>query len=358
MNDNISISIIIPVYSAEKYLRQCLDSIINQTFKDFECICVNDGSTDKSLSILQEYANKDNRIKIISQKNIGVAKSRNNGLSVAMGEYILFVDSDDFIDSKFCEVLYTDALKYKSDLVFGGIYTYYSDNHKRNCNVLKEFCKEKADNCFIKHISIDEKDRPFFFSKFYRGHIVTWGRLIRKQLLKDNEIYFYKERNAEDYAFTALNLLYTNNIVIDETVNYYYRKGISNCLSKKDDIWVKSILKNFKTLKEDLINRKQNKEDIIKLIDIAVIDILFGYYDNWNCGRLSGCSIKAVKEIFLLIKDDYFKFFNLENILNNCDSKIIKIKYTLFCYALKHNFYLFPKMMRILRNILRIFYFK
>ena len=111
MNNNISISIVVPVYNVEKYLRQCLDSIINQTFKDFECICVNDGSTDKSLSILQEYANKDNRIKIIPQKNIGLAGARNTALSVASGKYVLFVDSDDYIDINLCEALYKDAIE-------------------------------------------------------------------------------------------------------------------------------------------------------------------------------------------------------------------------------------------------------
>ena len=172
------ISIILPVYNVEKYLKQCLDSIINQTFTDFECICVNDGSTDSSLKILQQYASKDNRFKIINQENKGLSESRNIGLSVAIGDYILFIDSDDFIDNNFCEVLYMDTIKYKAELVFGGIYKYYSDKQKCKCNVLKEFCQEKSDNCSTKHISIDEKNRPFFFSKFYQGHVVAWGRLI------------------------------------------------------------------------------------------------------------------------------------------------------------------------------------
>ena len=354
------ISIILPVYNVEKYLKQCLDSIIKQTFTDFECICVNDGSTDSSLKILQEYASKDNRFKIINQENKGLAESRNIGLSVAIGDYVLFIDSDDFIDNNFCEVLYVDAIKYKAELVFGGIYTYYSDKQKCKCNVLKEFCKEKSDNCSTKHISIDEKNRPFFFSKFYQGHVVVWRRLIHKQFLENNKIYFYKERTAEDFCFTALNLLYAKSIVIDETVSYYYRRGISNnlSLSNKTNDLIKSMLKNFKTLKEDLIDRKQNKDDIVKLVDFAVVDVLFGYYDKWNCGILSRCSIKTIKEIFQLTKNDYFQFFNLKNILNNCDNQIIKIKYTLFCFALKHNIYFLPKIMRVLRNIFRIFYFK
>ncbi len=129
MNNNISISIVVPVYNVEKYLRQCLDSIINQTFKDFECIC-DDGSTDKSLSILQEYANKDNRIKIISQKNIGLAGARNTALSVASGKYVLFVDSDDYIDINLCEALYKDAVKYNSDIAFAERLDFYDTKEK------------------------------------------------------------------------------------------------------------------------------------------------------------------------------------------------------------------------------------
>ena len=102
----VKISIIVPVYNTEPYLEQCLDSIINQTLEDIEIICVNDGSTDNSLSVLEEYASKDNRIKIINQENEGPGFARNNGLKSVNGEYVLFVDSDDWIELNTCEALY------------------------------------------------------------------------------------------------------------------------------------------------------------------------------------------------------------------------------------------------------------
>ena len=98
-NLNIKFSIIIPVYNVEKFLRESLDSIVAQTFKDFEVICVNDGSTDNSLEILKEYANNDSRIKVISQENQGQGVARNNAIDIAQGKYLLFVDPDDFIES-------------------------------------------------------------------------------------------------------------------------------------------------------------------------------------------------------------------------------------------------------------------
>ena len=99
------ISVIVPVYKVEKFLPKCLESLINQTLKDIEIICINDGSPDNSLKILEEYAKKDSRIKIINQKNAGPSVARNNGMSAASGEYIGFVDSDDWIDLDFYEKL-------------------------------------------------------------------------------------------------------------------------------------------------------------------------------------------------------------------------------------------------------------
>ncbi len=113
----LKVSLIIPVYNTEKYLRQCLDSVISQTFKEFECICINDGSTDNSLPILQEYINKDIRFKLIDKKNEGVSVARNTGIQNATGKYIVFIDSDDWITKDYIEVLYNTIEKYDCDLV-------------------------------------------------------------------------------------------------------------------------------------------------------------------------------------------------------------------------------------------------
>ena len=101
------ISFIIPVYNVEEYLGQCLDSVLAQSYEDFEAICIDDGSTDSSLNILKKYEKKDKRIKIISQKNQGVSVARNAGLDAARGEYISFVDSDDAIDAEFIKTMLT-----------------------------------------------------------------------------------------------------------------------------------------------------------------------------------------------------------------------------------------------------------
>ena len=130
------ISIIIPVYNVSKYLRVCLDSVINQTYKDLEIICINDGSLDNSLDILKEYSNKDNRIIIIDKKNSGVSAARNDGIERSSGEYLFFIDSDDYIDNDFIEVFYNNAKKNDSDLV---ILSNFWNLDKRVNNIILHF---------------------------------------------------------------------------------------------------------------------------------------------------------------------------------------------------------------------------
>ena len=113
------VSVIVPVYNTEQYLNRCLDSLINQTLKDIEIICINDGSTDNSLNILKEYANKDNRIVIIDNKHSGVGATRNLGLKKATGTYIGFCDSDDYVDTTFYENLYNFSKQIPYDIIRG-----------------------------------------------------------------------------------------------------------------------------------------------------------------------------------------------------------------------------------------------
>ena len=118
------VSVIIPVYNTEKYLRECLESVISQTFTDIEIICVNDGSTDSSLAILEEYASNDKRIKVLKQKNKGAGSARNFGLKYATGEFLSFLDSDDFFENNFIEQMYSKAKETNADLVMCAVNGY------------------------------------------------------------------------------------------------------------------------------------------------------------------------------------------------------------------------------------------
>ena len=116
MKKNPEISVIIPIYNGEKYLKECLDSVINQTFKDIEIICVNDGSTDDTSKILNFYSKKDNRIIIINQPNSGAGAARNNALKIATGKYLSILDADDIFETNMLEIAYHKAEKFKADI--------------------------------------------------------------------------------------------------------------------------------------------------------------------------------------------------------------------------------------------------
>ena len=145
MINNPKVSVIVPVYNVEKYLKRCLDSLINQTLKDIEIIVVNDGSTDNSLDILNKYAENDSRIKVIDKENSGVSDCRNIAMKQMKGKYIMFVDSDDWIDNNALEIMYTKIEEEKSDVVM--------------CTYMREFTNHSKEKIFnLPEIELYEKD--------------------------------------------------------------------------------------------------------------------------------------------------------------------------------------------------------
>ena len=197
------VSVIIPVYNTEKYLKKCLDSVCNQTLSDIEIICVNDCSPDNSLAILNEYAAKDSRIKVIDFKeNKGAAVARNTGIDVACGEYIGFVDSDDFVDLDFYEKLYTKALETDADCVKSNL-------------IFEDFINETKNK---EYHNLPEVRK----NKLNLNHIPT--TLIKKNFLSGNNIAFPESlKNAEDCIFEVMVGALANKIKIVESVFYHYR---------------------------------------------------------------------------------------------------------------------------------------
>ncbi|MCM1103727.1 MAG: glycosyltransferase [Clostridium sp.] len=186
------VSVLIPVYNVENYIEQCLESVIAQTLKDIEIICVNDGSTDFSLDILKKYAVKDSRIKIINKENGGLPSARNAGLDAATGEYISFVDSDDYVQSNMMSVLYKNAKKTKAEIVICG------------ANVFPE--TPRADSWFYQALSPERKfyevcsDELLFENRASRPFI--WRIFVKRDLIERN--HFRLDENihiGEDNAF-------------------------------------------------------------------------------------------------------------------------------------------------------------
>ena len=236
-NSNIKISIIVPVYNVENYLRQSLESIINQTYINLEIICVNDGSTDNSLMILKEYEKKDKRIKVISQNNKGLAGTKNVGMKIATGDYITFVDSDDYIDLNVYEKCIESIIKYKPDIVVYQIH----------------FEKSKKQRIIKGKIYINDSLSAIKNNKVFPS---SCNKVFKKKLL-ENEYFMEDIKYAEDLLFRDMIFPKASIIVLVPKISYHYRNirigSLENSLKIKTKInaFIKGINYLFKYYKKN-----------------------------------------------------------------------------------------------------------
>jgi len=215
----MNLSIIVPVYNTEKFLQKCLDSLINQTLKNIEIICINDGSKDNSLEILEEYSKKDERIKIISQENKKQGAARNAGLKIANGEYIGFVDSDDWVDLNYFEILYKKAKENDCDIALADYIRIGKNCQKKRLNINNE---EIATNIQDKIDICKQAKHPCPTNKIYK-----------KEMLLKNNIFFPEGMICEDKIFTLKAVYYANKIISVPNVYYYYFKNPNSTVTTK-----------------------------------------------------------------------------------------------------------------------------
>ncbi len=218
------ISVIIPVYNCEKYLRQCLDSVVNQSFKDIEIICVNDGSTDSSEAILKEYKNSDERFKIICQSNGGAGKARNTGLKAAKGKYLSFLDSDDYFEENMLELAYREICDKKASFV-----VYRSDAFE-------------VDGDFIPmpwtiHMDKIDQEEPITFRsaecncfKALMGW--AWDKLYDAEFIRRNDLVFQELRTTNDMCFVFSALLLADRYSIIDQILAHHRRNVQSSLSQ------------------------------------------------------------------------------------------------------------------------------
>jgi Glycosyltransferases, probably involved in cell wall biogenesis len=240
------ISVIIPVYNAGKYLVRCLDSVIFSSCKNIEIIVINDGSTDNSGEICNEYAIRDKRIQVIHQKNSGAATARNAGLKIAAGKYIGFVDSDDYIDADFYEKLYLKAIETNSDIVKGQ--RYELKNGKPSLKWIKfSYKKVKKISRFSSNIKI-KKNRGYFYSNF-------WAAIYRHDFLKENGIDFPVEIvTGQDIVFLTKSVCLANKIeFVDGAYYNYFRRADSLDSPILDNTKIKSKISSVELI-IDFIN--------------------------------------------------------------------------------------------------------
>ncbi|MCK4650245.1 glycosyltransferase family 2 protein [Candidatus Pacearchaeota archaeon] len=209
------ISIIMPVYNSEKYLKKSIGSVLNQTLREIELICINDCSTDNSLKILMGFQKKDKRIKILSnKKNIGPGESRNIGINIAKGEYVCFLDSDDWLEKNACEILIKKAKSGGADIVYIRPKIVFSNRIILDKRLLTEKDASSIDKVFRKNLMRKVAWAP-------------WSKMIKRDILLKNKIFFPKIHIAEDMDFSARVIYFSKKITFAEEYlyNYYVREG-------------------------------------------------------------------------------------------------------------------------------------
>lgn len=220
--ENPKVSIIVPIYNVEKYLDRCMDSLLNQTLKDIEIIMVDDGSPDNCPKMCDEYAKKDARIKVVHKKNGGLADARNAGLDVAIGRYIAFVDSDDFVKTEMYEQLYDQAEKAKADTIYCGFYKYWSADNVKEFKNVQRTTIFKGDG--VTELALDFVGSPVNEKKDWKYEMSVWHSLYSNAIIQKQHIRFRSEREilSEDIVFQELYLPHAMKVVYLSAPYYYY----------------------------------------------------------------------------------------------------------------------------------------
>lgn len=269
-----AISVIVPVYNAEKYLHRCIDSILAQSFTDFELLLINDGSRDKSGKICDEYALKDSRIRVFHKENEGASSARNLGLDNICGEWITFVDSDDWIDAELYEKMLVSALTTDSDIVVCGVKI--EDDDK--CLSRLECPQSYASKASLSNLHMIEG--PIYSS--------LWNKLIKKSLFKNYNIRFEPRLRMWDDLYVILRIRYFNpKINVIENIYYHYimtdspsitKSGMSSKVSSQ--LLCASLLSTF------LKSHKMQQRYLVlsNWLKFHAKAALFdkGYYNDWK----------------------------------------------------------------------------
>lgn len=247
---NPKISIVMPVYNSEKYLREAINSLQNQTYKEFEIICVDDGSTDQSLSILKKLQSEDSRIKIIQQQNLFAGVARNNGLQEATGKYIMFLDSDDIFEKNMLSYLVEKAEKNQTDIVFFGFYHFKQDIRHRSMMGIPYACKKITS-------AVEHKNNLFQI-----GQGVPWNRFYNLEFIKKTGLQFQGLQSNNDVFFSKAIMLYANRMLFLKKRFVNYRVSNENSLQGSYKLASGNFSKCVEALFEEL--QKMNMYDEYK----------------------------------------------------------------------------------------------
>jgi len=305
----LKISIIVPVYKVRDYIIRCMDSLINQTFKNFEIIIINDETPDDSIDLIQEKYN-DSRIKIFNKKNGGAASARNYGVKKARGDYLFFVDPDDFIELNTLELMYQAAINNYSDLVFCDYYKYYNENNYSKVSLIEHY----------------QKDNPKSVITAMPGAVC---RLINRELYQKNKIEFLENYCFEDNAIMPLlGAIAKKPYYLQKNLYYYFQREGSALNSQKYDKKWEDIFVSLEYLKQKFIEFKLEKECFQELEYIYLEYLL--HASNLRFFRYEE-GIKNIKKTREIIKKEF------PNFRKNKYYKQESFKYKIVCNLFYYN---------------------
>lgn len=216
------VSVIVPIYNVEKYLGRCMESLLNQTLKDIEIIMVDDGSPDSCPQMCDDWAARDTRIKVIHKKNAGLGYARNSGLEIAAGEYVAFVDSDDYVDTSMYETLWNEAVSSNADAVFCGFKTEQRNGQWTDCDEVAARTVWDGDD--VKNFMLDMIASAPHVKAERKYQMSVWHSIYRRSIIEENHIRFHSEREivSEDLPFQVDFFLKVNRLVYIPRSFYYY----------------------------------------------------------------------------------------------------------------------------------------
>lgn len=305
------VSVIVPVYNAEKYLRECVERIVAQTLQDIEIIFVDDGSTDGSLSIIQEYAKKDNRIQIVKGEHRGGGAARNLGLEKATGDYLAFFDSDDLMELEMLEKAYNQAEKETADVTVFSVRFW----HEATGAVTDEVCGLRVENLPERETFCYKDMKQYIFNSF---HNWPWNKLFRRAFIMEHGIRFQEIMRTNDLLFTAKALILAERITTVREYLAMYRVRLTDSCQASNNLAPLDFYKAFYALKEFLEEQGIYEEVRQSYVNHA----LDGCIANLNVSDFSPTHKlifqQLKEEIFEKLdilgrEDDYFYSMNVEN---------------------------------------------
>lgn len=329
----VSISVIIPVYNVEKYIDKCIQSVINQSMTDTEIILVDDGSTDKSLVKCKEWSQKDDRVRAIHQTNQGVSVARNRGIKESSGEWIAFIDSDDWIEPNYLEVLYKAAVRKNIDISICGFYFDYPDEIVVRGHYEKDMEFNRREEISQIQIQIFAKNMSKIRNNSGDRIGAPWCKLFRSDFIKDNKLEFIPNlKRSQDVVFNLFALEHAIKVIYTNQPLYHYRINPDSVCVK----FSKTILTNVNAyLNEmDAFITKYHENDIVfrdafsTKVCTSVYKCMFQYFFNEN---YSGSYRKMKRELNEYLSQNIFK-----NALKNVKYQNLDASEKVFVFCLKY----------------------